>query len=209
MIFRMRLMESFEPRRLLAAAIPVNGTAGNDLIEVAKGSTAYVITVNGAAQQHAIGDVSAINIFCGDGDDIVLVATNITLGVYADGGAGNDKMIGGDGPDTFLGAAQKDILYGGLGNDRLNGAGGNDKVLGEAGADRVYGGDGNDFIDGGSSGDRLFGGGGADTIFGQSGNDNIFAIDGVSDQLFGASGTDSAFADSADIRASIEHVAII
>ena len=196
-------------RRLLLAAVNVNGTAGNDVIDVARGSTAYVITVNGTPQEHAIGDVSAINIFCGDGDDIVLIAANVTLGAYADGGAGNDRMVGGDGPDTFLGAAQKDVLYGGLGNDRLNGAGGNDKVLGEAGADRLYGGDGRDYIDGGSSGDRMYGVGGIDTLFGQSGNDNFFTIDSLSDEVYGASGTDSGFCDSADLRASLEHVALI
>lgn len=204
------IVETLEPRRLFASVLTIDGTGGNDLIEVAKGSKAYVVTVNGVAgPERAIDDVSAINIFCNDGDDILLVAANITLGVYADGGAGDDKMIGGDGPDTFLGASQKDILYGGLGNDRLNGAGGNDKVLGEAGGDRLYGGDGNDYIDGGSSGDRMYPGGGTDTVLGQGGDDNFFAIDSQVDQLFGGSGTDSAFADSLDERASLEHVALV
>ncbi|MEO6436710.1 MAG: calcium-binding protein [Tepidisphaeraceae bacterium] len=202
------LTELLESRRLFAA-VPVNGTAGNDVIEIAKGSTAYVVTVNGVATQHAIGDVSAINIFCSEGDDVVLIAANVTLGVYADGGNGNDKIIGGDDPDTFLGAAGKDQIYGGLGNDRINGAGGNDKVFGEAGGDRVYGGDGNDYVDGGSSRDRLYGGSGADSVFGQGGDDNFFAIDGAIDQLFGGSGTDSAFADAGDLRSSVEHVAIV
>ena len=203
-------VDLLEARRLFAAApVNVNGTAGNDVIEVAQLATAYVVTVNGVSTQHALADVGAINVFCGDGDDIVLFAANFTLGGYADGGNGNDRFVGGDGPDTFLGAAGKDVLYGGLGNDRINGAGGNDKVLGEGGADRLYGGDGNDYMDGGSSGDRLYLGGGLDTAFGSGGDDIFYAIDRARDEIYGASGQDTATADVIDIRGAIEHVAII
>ena len=202
--------EPLEPRRLFAAApLTVNGTAGVDVIEIAQGTGVYVVTVNGVPNQYPVADVSAINVFCGDGDDIVLIAANFALGAYADGGNGNDKMQGGDGPDTFLGAAGKDQLYGGAGNDRINGSGGNDKVLGEAGGDRIYGGDGADYVDGGSSRDRLYGGGGRDTFAGQGGDDALFAIDAGTDEVYGGTGTDSAFVDSADIRGSLEHVAIV
>ena len=205
------VVDSLEPRRLLAAApLVVNGTAGNDVIELAQTATAYVVTLNGVAKQHAIADVSKIDVKCGDGDDIVVAAASlVTLGFYADGGNGNDRMIGSQGPDTMLGAAGKDQLYGGLGNDRLNGAGGNDKVLGEAGADRLYGGDGNDYIDGGSSNDRLYLNNGLDTAFGASGNDLFYAIDRVRDEIYGGSGQDTATADFIDLRASLEHVAVI
>ena len=202
-------VDSLEPRRLFAAApLVVNGTAGADLIELGQTATAYVVTVNGAATTHVFANVSNIDVKCGDGDDIVIAST-LMLGFYADGGNGNDRMIGSQGPDTMLGAAGKDVLYGGLGNDRLNGAGGNDKVLGEGGSDRVYGGDGNDYMDGGSSMDRLYLGNGLDTAFGSGGNDIFYAIDRAIDEIYGASGTDTATADVNDLRASIEHVAII
>ena len=203
-------LDALEPRRLFAAApLVINGTAGADIIEIAQTATAYVVTVNGVAKQHPIANVSNIDVKCGDGDDILIGSPELILGFYADGGNGNDRMIGGQGPDTMGGAAGKDVLYGGLGNDRLNGAGGNDKVLGEAGSDRVYGGDGNDYMDGGSSVDRLYLGNGLDTAFGSGGNDIFYAIDRASDQIFGGSGQDTATADVIDIRGSIEHVAII
>jgi Ca2+-binding RTX toxin-like protein len=204
------IINSLEPRRLFAAApLVINGTAGNDVIELAQTATAYVVTVNGVANQHPIANVSKIDIKCGDGDDIVVASATMQLGFYADGGNGNDRMIGGQGPDTILGAAGKDQIYGGLGNDRLNGAGGNDKVLGEAGADRCYAGEGNDYLDGGSSNDRLYLDNGLDTAFGSGGNDIFYAIDRVKDELYGGSGEDTATADIIDLRASLEHVAII
>ena len=202
-------LDALEPRRLFAAVpLVINGTGSHDRIELTQNATAYVVTVNGVASTHVFADVSNIDVKCGDGDDVVL-ATTLVLGFYADGGNGNDAILGGHGADTFLGAAGKDVLYGGPNNDRLNGAGGNDKVIGETGADRVYGGDGNDYLDGGSSNDRIYPGNGLDTAFGSGGNDNFFAIDRTRDELFGGSGTDTATCDNADLRASLEHLAII
>ena len=203
-------VQPLEPRRLFAAApFIVNGTAGPDRIDISQTSTSYVVTVNGVATSHVFADVSKIDIFAGDGNDAIVAAASLTLGFYADGGNGNDAMVGGQGADTFLGAAGKDELYGGFGNDRLNGAGGNDKVIGEFGADRCYGGDGNDYIDGGSSSDRIYLGAGLDTAFGASGDDIFYAIDATKDEIYGASGQDTGTCDSVDIRASIEHVAVI
>src|SRR5688572_26575287 len=165
-------LEALEARRLFAAVpLVVTGTAGADFIELTQNATHYVVTVNGVSNSHAFADVSNIDVSCGDGDDVI-VATNLLLGFYANGGNGNDAMIGGQGADTFVGAAGKDVLYGGPNNDRLNGAGGNDKVIGEAGADRCYAGDGNDYVDGGSSNDRLYlNQQGLDTAFGGGGDD--------------------------------------
>jgi len=203
------VIDPLEARRLFAAVpLVVNGTAGNDRIDLSQTATHYVVTLNGATNTHLFADVSNIDVKCGDGDDII-IATNLLLGFYADGGNGADAMIGGQGADTFLGAAGKDVLYGGPNNDRLNGAGGNDKVLGEAGADRCYGGDGNDYIDGGSSNDRIYPTAGLDTAFGSGGDDVFFAFDRTRDELFGGSGTDTATCDSGDLRASLEHVAVI
>ncbi len=203
------VLDPLEARRLFAAApLVVNGTAGNDRIDLAQTATHYIVTVNGTANAHLFADVSNIDVKMGDGDD-VLIATALILGFYADGGNGNDAMIGGHGADTFLGAAGKDVLYGGPNNDRINGAGGNDKVLGEAGADRVYGGEGNDYIDGGSSNDRIYLNNGLDTAFGSGGADVFYAIDGVRDELYGGSSADTATADAIDLRASLEHTAIV
>jgi Ca2+-binding RTX toxin-like protein len=200
-------VQPLEARRLFAV-LDVEGTAGDDTITIENNGAAYIVTVNGQATTHALASVDAVNVFCQDGNDIVVV-TGDTRGMYVDGGNGNDRIVGSDGPDTVLGAAGKDQIYGGLGNDRLNGAGGNDKVFGEAGADRLYGGAGNDYIDGGSSGDRLYPQAGLDTCLGQSGNDHFFAIDKTRDELYGGSGVDSCTCDTADLRAAMEEIAVV
>ena len=206
---RARFVELLEPRRLFAAApLNITGTAARDLIIVATTATKLTVTVNGVPQVHNLADVSALNIFCAAGDDLV-VGTGATLGFYIDGGDGNDKLLGGDGPDTVLGAAGKDQIDGSGGNDRLNGSGGNDKLAGGLGADRLYGGDGNDFMDGASSNDKFYGGAGLDTMYGDGGNDSFYTIDKTIDVLYGGSGIDTALSEPQDMRASIEHVALV
>jgi Ca2+-binding RTX toxin-like protein len=206
---RARFVECLESRRLFAAA-PVNivGTAARDVIIVSTTTTTLTVRVNGVAQSHKLTDVSALTIACGGGDDIV-VGTGATLGFYVDGGDGNDKIVGGDGADTVLGAAGKDQIYGAGGNDRLNGSGGNDKIFGETGLDRLYGGDGNDYLDGGPSADRFYPGAGQDTMLGQGGNDIFNAIDSTPDVIYGGSGIDTALSEPQDIRAAVEHVALV
>jgi Ca2+-binding RTX toxin-like protein len=65
------------------------------------------------------------------GDDVVeasgLVATAIAL--TADGGFGDDVLIGGDGNDTLLGGEDDDVLIGGLGLDILDGGPGGNVVI--------------------------------------------------------------------------------
>src|SRR4029453_4592307 len=75
----------------------------------------------------------------GAGDDVVdgtgLTAT--AIGFTADGGDGNDVLIG---------AAGNDILYGGDGDDVLIGNDGDDVLDGGAGDDILLGGNGNDVL---------------------------------------------------------------
>ncbi len=61
---------------------------------------------------------------------------------------------GGDGNDTLIGSEY---------SDRLNGGDGNDEVFGMGGDDRVNAGDGDDTITGGEGDDEIFGNGGIDT----------------------------------------------
>lgn len=206
--------ESLEARRLFATFLDLQGTTGNDRFEVTSANNGVNVKQNGVTTFYGYEGFVGINIYCDEGDDVVIIAAGILrgpepVGVYTDLGNGNDKFVGGDGPDTILGAAGKDQIYGGGGNDRINGAGGNDKIFGEAGSDRLYGGAGNDYIDGGSSVDRFYPNDGLDTCLGQSGNDIMFAIDEAADQLFGGSGSDIAHVDSQDVRGSIEQIAIV
>jgi Ca2+-binding RTX toxin-like protein len=74
------------------------------------------------------------------GDDDIKVFSGVTMGVDLFGGAGNDMIRGGDGPD---------ILVGGDGNDMLAGNGGRDILIGGLGADKLLGEDDDDILVGG------------------------------------------------------------
>src|SRR6201999_2999454 len=71
--------------------IQVFGQGGNDTISV----------------DEANGAMPAVNIFGGDGNDILT------------GGSGNDLLFGQAGNDTLLGKGGNDFLFGGDGNDTL------------------------------------------------------------------------------------------
>ena len=110
----------------------------------------------------------------------------------AEGGNGNDTLIGsagintlygGDGSDRIDGGAGNDVLDGGIGSNTQFGGVGDDVVFNRTGNDVVYGGDGNDYLrdDMGTSND---------TIYGDAGNDRIEAGLGI-DLIDGGSGTDT------------------
>jgi Ca2+-binding RTX toxin-like protein len=82
-----------------------------------------------------------------------------------------------------------DVLHGGAGDDRLVGGDGNDRLHGGAGDDRLVGGDGNDRLSGGAGDDVMDGGAGNDLAFGGAGDDlYAFGSGDGSDQFSGGSG---------------------
>lgn len=91
-------------------------------------------------------DIRLIEFYGFSGSDYFRNDTSIRA--YAEGGSGNDTLIGGRVTDEF---------YGGIGHDRLIGRQGVDYLSGDAGNDR---------LDGGADGvhDELQGGAGADTF---------------------------------------------
>lgn len=131
----------------------VNGVVGDDVIGVTlKGSRVRVAT-NGFAAGDFVGSrIKRIRIGGGLGDDVVKISAGIR-GIFADGGAGDDSLFGGDNADTLLG---------GDGHDQLVGYGGRDVLDGANGRDTLHGGADNDTLFGGSSVDSLNGGPGKD-----------------------------------------------
>jgi Ca2+-binding RTX toxin-like protein len=115
-----------------ADAVIVNGTNGDDAITV--GGDASGVSVIGLAAQVNITGAEAANdrltINTLGGDDVMdasgLSAAAIAL--TANGGDGDDVLIGGDGNDTLTGGAGDDILIGGPGVDVLDGGPG-DNIL--------------------------------------------------------------------------------
>jgi Ca2+-binding RTX toxin-like protein len=120
------------------------------------------------------------------------------------GGAGNDRLNGGQGSDTVIFAAATaavavyltaqaqpdgdilidienvtgsdfdDYLSGARGTNRLSGGSGNDRLLGLSGYDHLIGGAGDDQLDGGSENDRMEGGTGSDVYIVSEAGDAVF-----------------------------------
>ena len=111
----------------------VNGTSGADTVTV--GGDASETTVTGLSAQVNITGAEAANdrltINALAGDDVVqasgLSASAIQL--TADGGDGNDVLVGGAGNDILLGGLGDDVLIGGPGLDILDGGPGNNVVI--------------------------------------------------------------------------------
>jgi Ca2+-binding RTX toxin-like protein len=93
--------------------------------------------------------VKTIAVALGDKNDKVVNKTGVEM--WAEGGAGNDKLLGGPGVDYLLGGA---------GNDSFEGGAGEDFLIGYAGNDALSGGLGDDYFDGGKGADTFKGGGG-------------------------------------------------
>ncbi|HEY2295757.1 MAG TPA: calcium-binding protein, partial [Thermoanaerobaculia bacterium] len=116
-----------------ADAVILNGTGGEDAVTVAGDATG--VSVAGLAANVSItradpaNDRLTINTL---GGDDALDASALSAGVIsltADGGDGDDMLIGSPGDDTLIGGNGNDILNGGPGQDILNAAPGNDVVI--------------------------------------------------------------------------------
>ncbi len=172
---------------------------GSDLaekIEINDLSGSLQIVINGGSYMIARNSVSRITYQGRGGNDEFINMT--ALPVIAQGGSGNDRLIGGtgidqlfgqNGDDVLFGNDGDDFLYGGCGNDLLDGGSGADRIRGEDGADTIFGGAGDDpLLAGGSGNDIIRGGEGNDIIVGEFGNDD----------LSGGLGNDSVSGDEGD-----------
>jgi Ca2+-binding RTX toxin-like protein len=186
-----------------AGALTINGTDAADAMSLSLAANTITVTRNGASQMFTAASVTSILLYLGAGNDQLGVGDGI-MGLYCDGGEGNDHLAGGQFNDTLTGNAGHDKLLGGAGDDRLNGSGGHDKLWGELGVDRLYGHAGYDMLDGGAHVDRMWGDAGIDTLYGQGSNDQFYTLDGEADALYGGSGTDLAQRDDGDLISSVE-----
>jgi uncharacterized protein YkwD len=114
----------------------INGTAGNDTIDLSLSGPSLVAKVNPQTYTFAYKSVKRISVFALGGNDSVTAAAAV-LAVNIDGGIGNDTLSGTGGNDTLLGNGGDDVLFGNYGNDLLIGGGGADKINGGPGNDRA------------------------------------------------------------------------
>jgi Ca2+-binding RTX toxin-like protein len=116
-----------------ADSVIINGTSGNDVVTVA-GDVSGISLFGLSAQVNIQGAEPAndrLTINTLGGDDVVdaaaLAAGAITF--TANGGDGDDVLIGSQGDDTLIGGAGDDVLIGGPGQDVLDAAPGDDVVI--------------------------------------------------------------------------------
>jgi Ca2+-binding RTX toxin-like protein len=140
----------------------VNGTNGNDRIDVA--GDASGVAVSGLAARVAIQHqepADKLDVNARGGDDAItaaaLAAQAITLSL--DGGAGDDAIAGAQGVE---------VAFGGDGDDSIDGNGGNDDAVLGAGDDTFVWdpGDGSDVVEGQDGADTMVfnGAGGAEQV---------------------------------------------
>jgi Ca2+-binding RTX toxin-like protein len=115
----------------VADTVVINATNRADTINVTDNNG--VVTVTGLATDVTITGFEATDhlVINGLGGDDVINAAGLGTGMLltANGGDGNDVLIGGTGNDTLSGGAGDDILIGGGGVDTLDGGTGNNTVL--------------------------------------------------------------------------------
>ncbi len=143
--------------------IDKRGTAStaDDLVRVTLSNNIIPLTAS-----FSLASVTQLNVQTYGGDDFVDNQTSIPM--FADGGAGNDVLLGGTGADTLFGGS-------GAGNDYMDGRAGNDTLIAGSGVDQMFGDDGTDWLYGAAGGkDYMFGGNGNDYLYGEGSNGFIF-----------------------------------
>lgn len=90
--------------------------------------------------------IGSFEVNSGGGDDMVIVAKEVSVPATIRGGPGDDLLVGGGGNDRLVGGAGNDRLVGRGGVDLLYGGAGDDRLIGSAGKDTCNGGLGNDVV---------------------------------------------------------------
>ena len=114
-----------------ADTITINATSGDDVIIIHNDNG--VVSVSGLSADVMIFNIDANDrlVINGLGGDDVIEASGLGTGIQltANGGDGDDILIGGTGNDTLLGGAGDDVLLGGGGQDILDGGPGDNVVI--------------------------------------------------------------------------------
>jgi Ca2+-binding RTX toxin-like protein len=116
-----------------ADTIVINATNGDDVITVVNNNG--VITVSGLPEAVTISNFEASDriVINGLGGDDVITASGLTGMLFtANGGDGDDVLIGSPGNDILTGGNGDDVLIGGGGQDVLDGGPGSNTVIASA-----------------------------------------------------------------------------
>jgi Ca2+-binding RTX toxin-like protein len=111
--------------------IVINGTNGDDVITITQNNG--VVTISGLGTEVTISDFDADDriVINGLGGDDVIEASGLgsAMNLTANGGDGDDVLVGSAGNDILSGGAGDDVLLGGGGQDVLDGGPGDNVVI--------------------------------------------------------------------------------
>jgi Ca2+-binding RTX toxin-like protein len=198
----------------------ISGGQRYDLLDYSSHTNPVTVDFDGDDGEAGEGDVvggGIDGVRGGAGNDILMTGGSQVQDIF--GGPGNDKLIarhspflggslllaeGGPGDDQLVGGPFGDLFEGGSGADIVRGGGERDSLRGGSGADIVRGGEGNDSLSGGRGTDLLIGGDGPDRLDGRHGADVLRSRDGARDVVHGGSGSDRARIDGLDVVRGVE-----
>jgi large repetitive protein len=147
--------------RINNGVLEIVGTQAADNIIVTDGNGQFRVTTSflaGPPLTFNGGGVQSIHILGLGGNDNIVIAGNISIPAFIEGGDGNDQITSGAGNDLVLAGAGDDSVSAGDGNDIVIGGGGNDNLDGGTGSNILIGGAGSDTLSGGSGDDLLIAG---------------------------------------------------
>ncbi len=123
--------------------LDITGGRDRDDIDVRLGAHNMIVVRAGGKQigSFSPSSVSTIYVQGFAGNDSIDVSPAIKIKTILDGGAGNDSIHAGGGPDVVLGGSGEDALFGGSGRDLLIGGTGRDTIHGDTGTDILIGGE--------------------------------------------------------------------
>jgi hypothetical protein len=139
------LLVTYSPTRPFAGDVTFRELGGGTILtseDACSGSGTSVIVCAVVASE---GPPLRVN--SGPGDDSIDLRSWPARAPYltsagADGGDGNDTILGGPGVDQLAGSAGADVVRGGDGADHIDGGRGGDLLFGEGGDDTLLHGDG-------------------------------------------------------------------
>jgi Ca2+-binding RTX toxin-like protein len=165
--------------------LTVLGTGGNDIIQVQESDGSInVLSDGGSVGTFATTGISQIQVYGGEGADLLKLGGNVTIPALLSGGDGadtlvaanaNDTLEGGPGFDSITATAAGALAFGGMGADTLIATAAGETLGGGKGADSVVGSGGGDSLDGGAGNDTINASVGAETVDGGLGRNDVIS----------------------------------
>jgi hypothetical protein len=124
-----------DPADATKTSLRVMGTDEADTIRLLWAKDNRVKVVLNDTTLGAFKPTGSVRVFGRGGNDVISVASGLTIRAELHGGHGNDTLVGGSGNDILLGEAGGDVLTGMAGRDLLIGGPAADKLDGGAGDD--------------------------------------------------------------------------